>query len=66
MFPAVLKDIVPGTVHSIITGITAQLEDAKKEKSEMEKGNSIYTDFIEHFNPLELRLSRLSAGKWGA
>lgn len=68
MFPAVLKDIVPGTVHSIITGITAQLEDSTKEKSELEnreeKGNSTYTDFIEHFNPLELRLSRLSGGKW--
>lgn len=64
MIPAVLKDIIPGTVHSIITGITAQLEDSKTEKNDAEnreeKGNSTYSDFIEHFNPLELRLSRLS------
>lgn len=67
MFPAVLKDVVPGTVHSIITGITAQLEGSTKEESELEnreeKGNSTYRDFIEHFNPLELRLSRLSDSK---
>lgn len=66
MFPAVLKDVVPGTVHSIITGITAQLEDSTKEselENREEKGNSTYRDFIEHFNPLELRLSRLSDSK---
>lgn len=60
MFPAVLRDIVPGTVHSIITGITAQKKDSTKEEEDAENWNSAYLDFIENFNPLELRLSRLS------
>lgn len=49
---------MPGTVHSIVTQLSAE----SKEKSEIGDNPyfSNYIDFIDHFNPLELRLNRLS------
>ncbi len=64
IFPQRLT-VVPGTMHAMVAEISAvpREQDSTSVYVLNEPRYTAYGDFIQHFNPLELRMNRLSKNK---
>ena len=65
IFPQRLTKVVPGTMHAMVAEITAipREQDSSSVYVLNEPRYTAYGDFIQHYNPLELRMNRLSSRK---
>lgn len=65
IFPQRLTAVAPGTMHAMVAEITAspREQDSSSIYVLSESRYTAYTDFLQHFNTLELRMNRLSEYK---
>ena len=62
-FPSTLQNVSSGSCYAMIAEIKATPSEKEKEKRKLVveiPEYSAYADFIEHFNTLDVRITRLS------
>ena len=62
-FPPALQNMSSGSCYAMIAEMKANPSEKEKEKQESiveSPEYSVYSDFIDHFNTLDVRMTRLS------